>query len=290
MPNKKCPIIDSKNKIPRQIVDLAIENINENKNKKINLIWLEACGCSGNIISLLNAEDPDVIYFLDQMVNMKYDNSIMAEEGEKAFEKFLEVLDTEFILVVEGAVSTKDKGLYNVIARYKGKLITGMEAVLMAGKKAKYVIALGSCASYGGPSAASPNPSLSKSVYDFLDREVIRVPGCPSHPQWIIGTIAHIISFGKPELDKENRPILFYGVTIHDMCERRSYFDKGIFAKKLGDKECMFKLGCRGPITKTDCPIKRWNDSINWPIGNNTPCIGCARNGFPDSMEPFVRY
>ncbi|WP_248477082.1 hydrogenase small subunit [Tepidibacter aestuarii] len=290
MPNKKCPIIDSKNKIPRQIVDLAIENINENKNKKINLIWLEACGCSGNIISLLNAEDPDVIYFLDQMVNMKYDNSIMAEEGEKGFEKFLETLDTEFILVVEGAVSTKDKGLYNVIARYKGKLITGMEAVEMAGKKAKYVIALGSCASYGGPSAASPNPSLSKSVYDFLDREVIRVPGCPSHPQWIIGTIAHIISFGKPKLDKENRPILFYGVTIHDMCERRSYFDKGIFAKKLGDKECMFKLGCRGPITKTNCPIKRWNDSVNWPIGNNTPCIGCARNGFPDSMEPFVRY
>lgn len=290
MANKKCPIIDSKNKIPRQLIDLAIENINKNKNKKINLIWLEACGCSGNIISLLNAEDPDVIYFLNKMVNMKYDNSIMVEEGEKAFEKFLETLDTEFILVVEGAVSTRDEGLYNVIARYKGKLITGMEAVEMAGEKAKYVIALGSCASYGGPSAASPNPSLSKSVYGFLDREVIRVPGCPSHPQWIIGTIAHIISFGKPKLDKENRPILFYGVTIHDMCERRSYFDKGIFAKKLGDKECMFKLGCRGPITKTDCPIKRWNDSVNWPIGNNTPCIGCARNGFPDSMEPFVRY
>ncbi|XUW99255.1 hydrogenase small subunit [Wukongibacter sp. M2B1] len=281
-----CPILEGKRKLPRAIIDLTIENINE----KINLIWLEACGCSGNIISLLNAEYPDVIFLLNQMVNLTYNNSLMAQEGERAFEKFLETLDTEFILVVEGAVSTKDGGLYNVIARYNDRLITGMEAVAIAGERAKYVLAVGSCASYGGPSAASPNPSLSKSVYDYLDREVIRVPGCPSHPQWAIGTIAHIISFGKPELDEENRPILFYGITIHDRCPRRSYFDNGVFAKKLGEKECMFKLGCRGPITKTDCSIRRWNESINWPIGDNTPCIGCARNGFPDSMEPFVRY
>nr|WP_082759760.1 hydrogenase small subunit [Abyssisolibacter fermentans] len=272
------------------MIDLAIEKINLNNNKKINLIWLEACGCSGNIISLLNGEDPSVIYFLNKMVNMTYNNSLMAQEGERAFEKFLETLQTEFILVVEGAVSTKEDGFFNCIARYKGKLITGMQAVAIAGKKAKYVLAVGSCASYGGPSAARPNPSLSMSVYDFLDREVIRIPGCPSHPQWVVGTIAHIISFGKPTLDIENRPTIFYGITIHDLCPRRSYFNKGIFASKLGDEECMFKLGCRGPITKADCPTRRWNDSINWPIGDNTPCIGCARNGFPDSMEPFIKY
>lgn len=286
-----CPILQGKKGVPKQVIDFTMQGIREGKFKKMNLIWLEACGCSGNIISLLNAEDPDVVYLLNEMVNLTYNNSLMVQEGKRAFEKFLETLDTEFILVVEGAVATKDNGLYDVVARYNGKLVTGMEAVKMAGEKAKYVLAVGSCAAYGGPSSARPNPSESKSVLEFLEnREVIRVPGCPSHPQWIIGTIAHILSFGKPELDRENRPILFYGVTIHDRCERRSYFDKGIFAKKLGDKECMFKLGCRGPITRTDCPIRRWNESINWPIGNNTPCIGCARNGFPDSMEPFVRY
>lgn len=83
---------------------------------------------------------------------------------------------------------------------------------------------------------------------------------------------------------------MFYGSTIHDNCPRRSYFDKGIYAKKLGDKECMFKLGCRGPVTRTDCPIRRWNDRLNWPIGDNTPCIGCAHSGFPDKMGPFIRY
>lgn len=291
MQEKTCPILQGKKKIPRQVIDFTMQGIREGNFKKMNLIWLEACGCSGNIISLLNAEDPDVVYLLSEMVNLTYNNSLMVQEGERAFEKFLETLDTEFILVVEGAVATKDNGLYDVVARYNGKLVTGMEAIKMAGEKAKYVLAVGSCAAYGGPSAARPNPSESKSVPESLEnREVIRVPGCPSHPQWIVGTIANILSFGKPELDRENRPVLFYGVTIHDRCERRSYFDKGIFAKKLGDKECMFKLGCRGPITRTDCPIRRWNESINWPIGNNTPCIGCARNGFPDSMEPFVRY
>ncbi|WZL75062.1 hydrogenase small subunit [Clostridiaceae bacterium 35-E11] len=267
-----------------------MEKIRKNNKIKPNLIWLEAAGCSGNIISLLNANNPDVLYLLTEMVNLTYNNSLMGEQGEKAYEKFLETLETDFILVVEGAVATKDEGLYNVVAKYQGDYITGMQAVKMAGEKARYVLAVGSCASYGGPSAARPNPSRSESVYDFLDREVIRVPGCPSHPQWVIGTLAHLISFGKPELDQENRPILFYGITIHDRCTRRSYFDQGVFAKRLGEKTCMFKLGCRGPITRTDCPIRRWNNSINWPIGDNTPCIGCARNGFPDAMEPFVRY
>ena len=88
-----------------------------------------------------------------------------------------------------------------------------------------------------------------------------------------------------------NRPILFYGVTIHDRCPRRSFFDNGIFAKKLGEQTCMFKLGCRGPVTRTDCPTRKWNGNVkNWPIGNNTPCIGCANYAFPDGMEPFVRY
>ena len=285
-----CPIIDSKRMTNRKIIDLAIEELQNSNNSKINLIWLEATGCAGNIISLLNANNPDIIYLLKEMVTLRYNNSLMTAEGEAAFEQFLDTLNTEFILVVEGAVATKDNGLYNVIADYKGRRITAMEAVKMAGERAKYVLAVGTCASYGGISAARPNPSKSVSVDKLLNREVIKVPGCPSHPDWAIGVIANLIAFGKPELDEKSRPIIFYGITIHDQCTRRSYFDKGIFAKKLGDKECMFKLGCRGPVTKTDCPIRHWNGTANWPIEDNSPCIGCAQERFPDGMEPFVRY
>lgn len=286
----QCPIFNSKDMTAKKIIDIAIEEVRNSRNKKINLIWLEATGCSGNIISLLNAENPDVIYLLQEMVTLKYSNSLMAAEGEAAFKKFLDTLNTEFILVVEGAVSTKDNGLYNIIANYNGKRITAMEAVQMAGEKAKYIVAVGTCASFGGPSAAKPNPSKSVSVSEFLGKEVINVPGCPSHSDWAIGTIASIVAFGKPKLDAKNRPIIFYGITIHDRCPRRSYFDREIFATKLGDEECMFKLGCRGPVTRTDCPVRQWNGYVNWPIKDNTPCIGCAQERFPDGMEPFVRY
>ncbi|WP_273323458.1 hydrogenase small subunit [Vallitalea guaymasensis] len=272
----------------RTLMDMVSEQ--KSQLNKINLIWLETTGCSGNIISLLNAYNPDAVYFLKEMVNLMYSNSLMAAEGEAAYEQFLKTIETEFVLVVEGAISTKDNGLYNVIARYKGQYITGMDAVKKAGEKAKYILAVGTCASYGGISAASPNLALCKPVKEFVEKEVIHLPGCPGNPDWITGTIAHLMLFGKPELDEQGRPIIFYGVTIHDRCPRRSYFDNKIFAKKLGDKECMFRLGCRGPVTKTDCPIRRWNNTDNWPIGANTPCIGCAQEGFPDKMEPFIRY
>lgn len=288
--NNLCPLFNSKNITGRKLIDLALDRIRQNPEGRMNLIWLEATGCSGNIISLLNAENPDVAYLFKKMVNLRYSNSLMQAEGERAYEQFLETLSTDFILVVEGAAALKNNGLYNIVASYEGRYITAMEAVKQAGEKAKYVLAVGTCASFGGPSAAQPNPSESVGIDKILEREVIKVPGCPSHPDWVIGTIAHLLYFGKPELDELNRPIIFYGITIHDRCTRRSYFDKGIFAKKLGDIECMFKIGCRGPVTRTDCPVRQWNGYVNWPVKDNTPCIGCAQERFPDGMEPFIRY
>lgn len=285
-----CHIINEKNNAARKLVRNAISDIKSNKKMKLNAIWIEATGCSGNIISLLDAANPDILYLLRELVNLKYNNSIMAKEGELAYEVLLETLNTEFILIIDGAVSIKDDGIYTIIANYKGKRITAAEAIRTAGEKAKYVLSVGTCASHGGPSAASPNPSGSISVPDFLKRDVIRLPGCPCNPEWLIGTIAQLALGEELTLDNLGRPTLFYGVTIHDRCPRRSYFDNGIFAKHLGEETCMFKLGCRGPVTRTDCPIVRWNDHMNWPIGVNTPCIGCAQAYFPDGMEPFVRY
>ena len=278
----------SKKRCPRAVINSTLKRIENNSLKRINLIWLEACGCSGNIIALLDANAPDVPYFITQMVNMTYNNSIMVAEGQRAFEKFLETLDTEFILVVEGAVTSRDNGLYNIVAEYNGKPISGAEAITLAAGKAKYVLAVGTCASYGGISAAKPNPSLSKSIPEFLTTQVIRIPGCPANPHWVISTIAHLISYGLPELDSEGRPLFLYEATIHTHCSRRSFFDKKIFASKLGDKECMFKLGCRGPMTRADCALRKWNDRVNWPVEDNTPCIGCVNKGFPDEMEPFI--
>lgn len=285
-----CPLTSVKEHNSKVLTQEAIKLIKNRQVKKLNAIWLEVTGCSGNIISFLNSENPGLDYILTELINLKYNNTLMTSEGEFAFKEFLDTLNTEFILLVDGAVSTIENGFYNIVANYDGRPITALEAIKMAGEKAKYVVTVGTCSSYGGISAAKPNPSASKSVQEIINHEVIKLPGCPCHPDWVVGTLAHLVAFGKPELDSERRPILFYGVTIHDTCTRRGYFDKGIFARKFGEEGCMFKLGCRGPVTKTDCPRRKWNAYVNWPIGDNTNCIGCANPRFPDGMEPFVRY
>lgn len=286
----KCPMTEEKEVSAKRLAEEAGALIKSRQIKKINAMWLEVTGCSGNIISFLNSENPGLDYILSKLVNLTYNNTLMTSEGEYAFKSFLDTLNTEFILLVDGAVSTKENGAYNIVANYNGKPGTALEAVKMAGERAKYVLAVGTCAAYGGVSSARPNPSLSRSVAEVINREVIKLPGCPCHPDWVVGTIAHLVAFGKPKLDSEMRPILFYGSTIHDNCTRRGYFDSGIFAKKFGEEGCMFKLGCRGPVTKTDCPRRKWNGYVNWPVQDNTTCIGCANSRFPDGMEPFVRY
>lgn len=288
--NTECFSKESKLNTARTLQKDVSQMVKRKETKLMNAMWLEVTGCSGNIISLLNSENPGLYDILTSIVNFTFNNTLMGNEGDAAFEKFLETLDTEFILLVDGAVSTKEKGAYNIIANYNGKAITALEAIELAGAKAKYVVAVGTCASHGGISAAKPNPSESKSVQEVLNRQVIKLPGCPCHPDWVVGTLAHLVGYGVPELDSEGRPLLFYSFTIHNTCTRRGFFEEGIFAKNFGEEGCMIKLGCRGPSTKTDCPRRKWNGYVNWPIGDNTNCIGCAKSTFPDGNEPFVKY
>lgn len=285
-----CPQYKDRLNTAATLVKAVKEEIRQGTLKKKNLVWLELTGCSGNIISLLDGSNPDFKYLISEMTHFIYNNSLSTNEGEAAMEQLFSVLGKDYILAVEGAVSTKNNGLYNIIGRRKGKLVTALEAVKTLGEEATHVIAIGACATHGGVSAARPNPSECVSVQSVLKRRVIKLTGCPCHPDWFMGTLAHILLYGEPELDSRDRPLLFYSTLIHDRCPRRSYFDKGIFAKKLGEKTCMFKLGCRGPVTRTDCPIRQWNQYVNWPVEDDTPCIGCAQFGFPDAMEPFISY
>jgi len=288
--HQTCLYTDQRKVTAKRLAEDATLKVKNQEISKLNTIWLETTGCSGNIISFLNSDLPNAYEVLTGIVNLTFSNSIMGDEGEAAYERFLETLDTEFILLVDGAISTNENGIFTIVANYKGENITAYDAVRKAGEKAKYVVSVGTCASYGGISAARPNPAGCKSVSDVLNRTVIRLPTCPCHPDWVIGTVAHLTAYGVPELDSENRPLIFYNHTIHDTCTRRGFFDAGNFAKAFGEEGCMFQLGCRGPITITECPRRKWNSYVNWPIGNNTNCIGCGHPQFPDGTEPFVKY
>ncbi|MDR5588495.1 MULTISPECIES: hydrogenase small subunit [Clostridium] len=286
-----CSLQKNKEELAVKFTERAIEDVKSGKKQKINAIWLEISGCFGQIISLLDAKDPDVLYLLKEFVNLNYFGSICGDSGETAYERILQTLNTDYVFVVCGAVPLKDNGLYTTIATYKGRKITAMEGVKTIAQNAKYIVTVGTCSSYGGPTAARPNLSDAVSVKEFLKRDdIIAIPGCPANPVWIMGILGYLTSYGAPELDSDGRPTAYYGQTIHDNCLRRRFFDAGIFAKKLGDEECMFKLGCQGPVTYAYCPISKWNGTENWPVRDNTNCIGCAGPKFPDGNEPFVRY
>jgi len=263
------------------------------KAEKPPVIWLELGSCTGNTISIGNGFNPSFVQLLRDIIDLRYHWTLNVVQGDQIVDVLYDTAQQtagKFWLVIEGAVMTAENGRYNYIYSRNGQLVTGLAALQELAPKAKYVIAVGDCACYGGPAAAHPNPGGAKGVWDVIDRPVINIPGCPAHPDWMSGTFSHLALYGLPKLDSYNRPVMFFGRTIHELCERRQQFEDGIFAKFPGDKGCLFKVGCKGPVTHADCPLRQWNHYVNWPVKAGTPCIGCASPHFPDGMMPFFNH
>ena len=107
----------------------------------------------------------------------------------------------------------------------------------------------------------------------------------------VVGALVAVLQGQEIELDDNNRPLMFYGSTVHDQCERLPHFEAGEFAPAFDSDEarkgwCLYELGCKGPMTMNNCPKARFND-VNWPVGAGHPCIGCSEPGFWDDMTPF---
>ena len=271
--------------------------------KKYPVIWLQGAGCTGCSVSVLNAVSPRIQnLLLDELVpghqlNLIFHATIMAGQGEPV----IEVLkDTEknrkggYILIVEGAIPTAEGGAYGSIGEREGKHITIEQSVTDLGKNAMLVIALGTCAAFGGIPAAKPNPTLCKGVKTIFNEKVIEtpvvnLPGCPLHPEWFTGTVSVILFSGVDALDLDDlaRPKLFYGQLIHENCPRRADFDKGKFAEKLGEPGCLYQLGCKGHYTYADCPLRQWNNGVNWCVKAGSPCLACVEPEFPDGTSPM---
>lgn len=269
------------------------------------VIWLQGATCTGCSVSVLNSVSPTIKNVLvDEVipgkhVNLRFHATVMAGAGDlviEALEDTWQAKKGAYILVMEGAIPTRADAAYGSIGEDKeGKPVSVATRVETMGRDALAVIALGSCASWGGIPAAKPNPSHCVSVAQlFKDRKVttplINVPGCPPHPDWFVGTVASVLLGGLPaegDLDELNRPKAFYGQLIHENCPRRAYYDEQKFAKKLSDPGCLYELGCKGPVTHADCPLRTWNNGVNWCVGCGGLCIGCAAPGFPDLVSPI---
>jgi hydrogenase small subunit len=250
--------------------------------RRPSVIWLSFQECTGCTESLLRPEHPALEELILDLVSLDYHHNLMAASGhlaEQARYAAMEENAGKYILVVEGAIPTKDNGIYCKIGGH-----TGLEIIEEAAETAGAIIAMGSCASFGGLPAADPNPTGATGAPQVLaGKTVVTLPGCPPNAYNFLGTALQFATFGTlPELDHLGRPKVAYGRTIHEHCPRRPHFDAGRFVEVYGDHGhregwCLYKLGCKGPQTYANCSVQHFGEVTDaWPIGIGHPCYGCT--------------
>ena len=255
------------------------------KAQRPSVIWLHFQECTGCSESLLRAEHPTLEKLILDVISLDYHETLMAAAGhqaEKARKDAMAANNGKYILVVEGAIPVKDNGIYCKVGGQKA-----VDMVKECAADAAAVIAIGSCASWGGMPSSGPNPTGASGCGEVLGKPVVTIPGCPSSPYNFLSAAVHFLTFGKlPEIDELGRPKFAYGRLIHENCERRAHFDAGRFAMEFGDEGhrkgyCLYKLGCKGPETHANCSVLGFGDvgEVSWPVGCGHPCIGCTEKG-----------
>ncbi len=260
------------------------------------LVWLEFQDCAGNTESFLRASRPAVADIVLDTLSVNYHETIMAAAGHQAEEALAATVRDykgKYIAIVEGSIPTGADGAYCTIG--------GRSALQIAREvcgDAMMTIAVGTCATFGGLPAAAPNPTGAVSVADAVPgvKNLVNLSACPMNVENLTALVVYYLTFKQlPPLDRYRRPLYAYGKTIHDNCERRAHYNAGQYVEAWGDEGhrtgyCLYKMGCKGPVAFQNCPVVRWNEGTNWPIGCGHPCIGCSEPNFWDSMTPFYQH
>ncbi len=258
----------------------------EGASKKPPFIWLEGLDCAGCTTSFTGILNPPVSSIILDKISLRYHETVMAGSGHLAEEAYQEaVRQGGYGLIVEGSVPSADERFCMVGGRPFKKILEE------AAQKAAVIIAVGACATYGGIPAASPSKGIGLNKA-LPGKRAINLPTCPVHPDHLAGTVLYFLATGKaPELDEIGRPVIYFGQSIHDNCRRRGYFDAGKFLKDWNDPKqkdwCLLEKGCKGPMTNSDCSVRRWNEGTNFCIDCGAPCQGCAEPGFYADMTPL---
>ena len=260
------------------VVTQGITNLN-----KIPIIWLELSDCTGNSESFIKTANPSVEDLILNYISLDYHELLMAASGdqsEKSLEDIISNQNNPYILIVEGAVPL---GMEGKFLRIGPKGETGLEVLQKSAKNALAILSVGSCAYDGGVVAAGSNPTGAVGVAQALKRDdIINLPGCPTNPINIVGTLLHFLMFDElPELDEKNRPLWAYQHRIHDNCERRGHYDNDEFVLEWGDDGakagwCLFKMGCKGPYANLNCSLVKFDEGTSWPVQSGHGCFGCG--------------
>ena len=228
------------------------------------VIWLHFQECTGCTETLLRGSHPDLARLILDIISLDYHETVMAAAGHQAEQNLQDTIrkmpENSFLWSRAAYRPTRMASTARSPAR------PPWTSWLKSAPKAAAIIAIGTCATFGGVQAATPNPTGAVGVDELVsDKPIVNISGCPPNPITFLGTILHYLTFNRlPVLDGLNRPLFAYGRRIHDHCERRAHFDEGRFVEQFGDEfhklgYCLYKVGCKGPETfcqLSGCPFQ----------------------------------
>ncbi len=262
--------------------------------RRRSVIWLSFQECTGCTESLTRSHSPTLEDLIFDFVSLDYHHTLQAVSGAAAEEARAQAMRDnagEYLVVVDGSIPMANGGIYSTIAG-----ITNAQMLEETVANAFAVVAVGTCATFGGLPMANPNPTGAVSVDTLVtDKPVINISGCPPIPTVLTGVLAHILAFGSlPELDSRKRPKAFFGETIHDRCYRRPFYERGLFAESFDDEGarkgyCLYKVGCKGPVAYNACATQKWNGQTSFPIESGHGCFACSEPNFWDQPGGLYR-
>ncbi|MBX7172515.1 MAG: hypothetical protein K1X72_16225 [Pyrinomonadaceae bacterium] len=282
--------------------------------KEIDILWLTAgLGCDGESVALTNATQPSLEDILSGAIpnipKVNFHNPLYAYESSEDFLKIFHQAAngeiTDFILVVEGSIpdeTNKTEGYWATFGVDENlEPITTSDWINRLAKNALAVVAMGTCSAYGGVHASAGNPTGAMGLPDYLgwdwrskaDIPIVCVPGCPTMPDNMTQTLVYLLQqFNNKlpmiELDEVLRPRWLYEATLHEGCDRGGYYEQAQFAEKIGDKECIVKQGCWGPVVNCNVGKRGWTNGVGGCANVGGVCIGCTMPAFPEKFSPFL--
>src|SRR3954454_6364518 len=280
-----------------------------------HVIWMTTgLSCDGDSVAMTSATSPSlediILGVIPGMPKVVVHNPVLAfENGQDFMQAWYDAEEGKldpFVLVMEGSVPNEEingEGYWAAMGTdpSTGQPITTNEWIDRLAPKAAAVVALGTCATYGGIPAMKNNPTGAMGLPDYLGWRwrskagipIVCVPGCPVQPDNLSETILYLLYQATGQapmipLDEALRPTWLFGKTVHEGCDRAGYYEQGDFAHEYGSPKCIVKLGCWGPVVKCNVPNRGWIKGVGGCPNVGGICIGCTMPGFPDKFMPFM--
>ncbi|MCI4666405.1 MAG: HupU protein [Neomegalonema sp.] len=275
---------------------------------RLSLLWLQSGGCGGCTLSLLGAEGPDLLTTFEAAgIDVLWHPSLSEASGGETLEllrRLREGEETLDILCLEGSVmrGPNGTGRFHMMSGSDEPMMSWLDALA---RRANYVVAVGSCAAFGGITAGGSNEVEACGLaYDGRDAggllgadfraasglPVINIAGCPIHPDWFTEALLQIAAgrLNRDDLDEWERPLAYTMHLVHHGCSRNEFYEFKASAEKLCDQGCMMEnLGCKGTQARADCNIRPWNGHGSC-IEGGYPCINCTAPKFEEPGHVFT--